>query len=76
LSSLVGITQRPNEVIAHGDFGGRDDEQAIFILKAVIGQWLNVKACSVYRYLHLARHKAYAIPELLRYYQSACLVYG
>jgi hypothetical protein len=51
---MVGIAQRPQEVIADGDLSGRDDKQAVFVLKAVVCQRLYVKACSVHRYLDLA----------------------
>lgn len=63
MSSLVGIAQRPDEVIAYGGVSGRDDEQAAaFALQAIIGQRLYMKAGSVRGYLHLARHQAEAVP--------------
>src|SRR5579863_7042318 len=47
LLSLVGIAQRPDEVVADGAVGGRDDQQAVLVLEAVVGQRLYVQAGSV-----------------------------
>src|SRR5215471_368590 len=55
-SSLVGIAQRPDEVIADGDVGGRDDEQAVFIFQVVARERFYVQPGSVRGYLNLARH--------------------
>jgi hypothetical protein len=76
LLSLVGIAQRPDQVLANGDVGGRDDEQAVFVLQAVVGQWLNMQASSVRGYLDLAGHQPEAVPQGLGYNQPPCLVYG
>ena len=46
LLSLVGIAQRPDQVVADGGVGGRDDEQAVFVLQAVVGQRFYVHAGS------------------------------
>src|SRR5580704_10658958 len=75
-SALVGIAQHPDEVVADGGVGGRDDEKAAFVLQLVVGERLYVQPGSIRGHLDLAGHQAETVPQHLRDNQSACLVNG
>jgi hypothetical protein len=70
------MTERPDEVVADGSAGGRDDKKAVFVLQMVVGERLNVQPGSVRGHLNLTGHQAEAIPQHLRDNQSSCLIDG
>src|SRR5207245_6064979 len=74
--SLVGVTQRPHEVVVDGTADGRDDQAAVLVLQVITRERLHMQARPVGRHLDLARDQAEAVPQWLGYYQSTCLVDG
>src|SRR5579864_1472019 len=76
VSSLVGIAQPPDKIVADRSVGGRNYEQTLLVGQAVVRQRRYVQPGPIHGYLDMAGHKADALPQRSRDNQPPGLIYG
>jgi hypothetical protein len=72
----AGIAERAYEIVVDLDATRRDDEPTVAFVERFLSEWLDAQAGTVSRHVHRTRAQAYFVAQLLRDYQSTCLVDG